>query len=208
MKRTVLATFAAAVLSASAAAQSDQQPTHAEQVQHWAEVGIDAQLKSMKAGLRLSADQDALWGPVRSRRQGRRQGARGRPAKGAKRQLVADGPQFGEGGADRAGPSHDRDDGRRGQTLVRKSQCGAEAHVHYVRTHACAGTRAVRQGDEASSLNAPSVVRHENIGLGRGRQLQPGIQIGRACVAEFAVIRAAEAAARLRRAIRIRGSSP
>ena len=63
MKRTVLATVAAAVLSASAAAQTDQQPTHAEQVQHWAEVGIDAQLKSMKAGLRLSADQDALWGP-------------------------------------------------------------------------------------------------------------------------------------------------
>ncbi len=63
MKRIILGTLAAAVLSASAAAQSDQQPTHAEQVQHWAEVGIDTQLKSMKTGLHLSADQDALWGP-------------------------------------------------------------------------------------------------------------------------------------------------
>ena len=63
MKRILLGTLAAAVLSASAAAQSDQQPTHAEQVQHWAEVGIDTQLKSMKTNLHLSADQEALWGP-------------------------------------------------------------------------------------------------------------------------------------------------
>jgi N-acetylmuramoyl-L-alanine amidase CwlA len=69
MKRMILGTLATAVLSASAAAQSDQQPTqatqptHAEQVQHWAEVGIDTQLKTMKASLHLSADQDALWGP-------------------------------------------------------------------------------------------------------------------------------------------------
>jgi opacity protein-like surface antigen len=63
MKRILLGTLAAAVLSASAAAQSDQQPTHAEQVQHWAQVGIDTQLKSMKTNLHLSADQDALWGP-------------------------------------------------------------------------------------------------------------------------------------------------
>jgi LTXXQ motif family protein len=63
IKRIILGTLAAAVLSASAAAQSDQQPTHAEQVQHWAEVGIDTQLKTMKTGLHLSADQDALWGP-------------------------------------------------------------------------------------------------------------------------------------------------
>ena len=63
MKRILLGTFVAAVLSASAAAQSDPQPTHAEQVQHWAEVGIDTQLKSMKTNLHLSADQDALWGP-------------------------------------------------------------------------------------------------------------------------------------------------
>ena len=63
MKRILLGTLAAAVLSASAAAQSDQQPTHAEQVQHWAEVGIDTQLKSMKTSLQLSADQEALWEP-------------------------------------------------------------------------------------------------------------------------------------------------
>ena len=69
MKRIILGTLATAVLSASAAAQSDQQPTqatqptHAEQVQHWAEVGIDSQLKTMKTGLHLSADQDALWAP-------------------------------------------------------------------------------------------------------------------------------------------------
>jgi hypothetical protein len=63
MKRILLGTLVAAVLSASAAAQSDQQATHAEQVQHWAEVGIDTQLKTMKTNLHLSADQDALWGP-------------------------------------------------------------------------------------------------------------------------------------------------
>jgi LTXXQ motif family protein len=63
MKRILLGTLAAAVLSASAAAQSDQPPTHAEQVQHWAEVGIDTQLKSMKTNLHLSADQETLWGP-------------------------------------------------------------------------------------------------------------------------------------------------
>jgi hypothetical protein len=68
MKRIILGTLAAAVLSASAAAQSDQaqgdqKPTHAEQVQHWAEVGIATQLKTMKTGLHLSAEQDALWGP-------------------------------------------------------------------------------------------------------------------------------------------------
>jgi len=72
LKRTVLGMLAAAALSASAAAQSDQQsaqpsqspqPTHAEQVQHWAEAGLDSQLKTMKTGLKLTADQDTLWGP-------------------------------------------------------------------------------------------------------------------------------------------------
>jgi LTXXQ motif family protein len=66
MKRILLGTLAAAVLSASAAAQSDQPPTHAELVQHWAEVGIDTQLKTMKTNLHLSADQEALWGPFES----------------------------------------------------------------------------------------------------------------------------------------------
>jgi zinc resistance-associated protein len=65
---------AAAALSASgfattAAAQSDQQPaaaeqpTHAELVQHWAEAGIEAQLKGMKTSLRLTADQESDWAP-------------------------------------------------------------------------------------------------------------------------------------------------
>jgi LTXXQ motif family protein len=63
MKPFLLGTLVAAVFSASAAAQSEPQPTHAEQVQHWAEVGIDTQLKSMKTSLHLSADQEALWAP-------------------------------------------------------------------------------------------------------------------------------------------------
>jgi len=62
------AAIAAAALSLSgftitAAAQSDQQPTHAELVQRWAEAGIDTQLKGMKASLRLTADQEKDWGP-------------------------------------------------------------------------------------------------------------------------------------------------
>jgi hypothetical protein len=74
MKRTLLGTLAAAAtavaLSASgfanAAAQSDQQPTHAELVQRWAEAALDAQLKAMKTSLRLTADQEELWGPFES----------------------------------------------------------------------------------------------------------------------------------------------
>jgi zinc resistance-associated protein len=79
MKRALLATLAAAVLSASAVAQSDQQPqppaqsdqkpaalsdqkpTYDEKVQHWAEAALDSQLKNMKAGLGLKADQEADW---------------------------------------------------------------------------------------------------------------------------------------------------
>jgi hypothetical protein len=63
MKRILLGALAAAVLSASAAAQSDQKPTHAELVQHWAEAALDTQLKTMKTNLRLTADQETLWGP-------------------------------------------------------------------------------------------------------------------------------------------------
>ena len=64
----MFAAATAAALSASsfaitAAAQSDQQPTHAELVQHWAEAGIDAQLKVMKTSLRLTADQEKDWAP-------------------------------------------------------------------------------------------------------------------------------------------------
>jgi zinc resistance-associated protein len=69
MKRTLLATLAAVALSASAFAQSDQQPpapsdqkpTHAELAQHWAEAALDTQLKGMKASLGLKADQEADW---------------------------------------------------------------------------------------------------------------------------------------------------
>ena len=75
MKRTLLGALAAAstaaALSASgfannAAAQSDQRPTHAELVQRWAEAALDAQLKGMKTSLRLTADQEELWGPFES----------------------------------------------------------------------------------------------------------------------------------------------
>ena len=74
MKRTLLGTLAAAAashLSASgfaitAAAQSDQKPTHAELVQRWAEAALDAQLKGMKTSLRLNADQEKLWDPFES----------------------------------------------------------------------------------------------------------------------------------------------
>ena len=66
MKRTVIGMLAASVLSASAAAQSDQQPTHAELVQRWAEASLDAQLKTMKTSLKLTADQAADWEPFES----------------------------------------------------------------------------------------------------------------------------------------------
>ena len=66
MKRTLFGALAAAALSASAAAQSDQQPTHAELVRHWAEASLDAQLKSMKTSLRLTAEQEKDWGPFES----------------------------------------------------------------------------------------------------------------------------------------------
>jgi zinc resistance-associated protein len=69
--RTIAAATAAATLSVSgfmitAAAQSDQKPTHAELVQHWAEAALDAQLKSMKTSLGLTADQEKDWGQFES----------------------------------------------------------------------------------------------------------------------------------------------
>ena len=75
MKHTVLRMLAAAIAAAAlsvsgftliAAAQSDEQPTHAELVQRWAEAAIDAQLKGMKTSLRLTADQEKDWGPFKS----------------------------------------------------------------------------------------------------------------------------------------------
>ena len=59
-------TITAAAQSDTAAAPSDEKPTHAEQVQRWAEAGIDAQLKGMKTSLRLTADQEKDWGPFES----------------------------------------------------------------------------------------------------------------------------------------------
>ena len=60
------ALFASGFAITAATAQTDQQPTHAELVQHWAEAALDAQLKSMKTSLRLTADQEKLWGPFES----------------------------------------------------------------------------------------------------------------------------------------------
>jgi LTXXQ motif family protein len=59
-------TIAAVAQSDTAAAPSDAKPTHAEQVRHWAEVGIDAQLKGLKTSLRLTADQEKDWAPFES----------------------------------------------------------------------------------------------------------------------------------------------
>ena len=66
LRRILSAVIAATTLLISAfthiaVAQSDQQPTHAELVQRWAEAGIDAQLKGMKTSLRLTADQEKDW---------------------------------------------------------------------------------------------------------------------------------------------------
>ena len=47
-------------------APSDAKPTHAEQVRHWAEVGIKSQLKGLKTSLRLTADQEKDWDPFES----------------------------------------------------------------------------------------------------------------------------------------------
>jgi LTXXQ motif family protein len=74
MKRTLLrslAAAAAAAISASgftitAAAQSDEKPSHAELVQRWAEAGIDTQLKGLRSSLRLTADLDKDWAAFES----------------------------------------------------------------------------------------------------------------------------------------------
>ena len=46
--------------------QSDQQPTHAELAQHWAEAAIEARLKGTKTSLQLTADQEKDWGSFES----------------------------------------------------------------------------------------------------------------------------------------------
>ena len=57
---TAAATLLISALTNIAAAQSDQQPTHAALAQHWAEAAIDAQLKGMKTSLRLTAFESAV----------------------------------------------------------------------------------------------------------------------------------------------------
>ena len=72
MKRILLGTLIAAVVSVSAftliseAAQSDQQPSREERMQHWMadrETMHHARLAGMKAGLGLTANQEKLWNP-------------------------------------------------------------------------------------------------------------------------------------------------
>src|SRR5271166_2027905 len=70
MKRILLGTLAAAAISLSAltaaSGQSDQQPSREERMQHRIadrEALLDARLGGMKAGLKLTADQEKLWGP-------------------------------------------------------------------------------------------------------------------------------------------------
>ena len=74
MKAYLFAPLAAIVMSASAfaltaAAATDRQSAGAammERMQHWAadrETVLDAKLAGMKAGLKLTADQDKLWAP-------------------------------------------------------------------------------------------------------------------------------------------------
>jgi hypothetical protein len=63
---TVAAALSASGFAIPAAAQSDQQPTHDELVQRWAEAGIDTQLKGMKTSLRLTADQEKDWAAFES----------------------------------------------------------------------------------------------------------------------------------------------
>jgi LTXXQ motif family protein len=69
MKSLLVAALVAGSLSASTfalAAEGDQQASRAERVQHWAadrETVLDAKLAGMKAGLRMTPDQEKLWGP-------------------------------------------------------------------------------------------------------------------------------------------------
>ena len=73
MKRILLGTLAAAAISLSAltaaSGQSDQQPSREERMQHRIadrEAMLDARLGGMKAGLKLTPDQEKLWGPFES----------------------------------------------------------------------------------------------------------------------------------------------
>src|SRR5271166_4706137 len=71
MKRYVVAplaalTVCAAAIAAGAAPAEQSGPTGTERMQHWAadrEAVLDAKLAGMKAGLKLTPDQEKLWGP-------------------------------------------------------------------------------------------------------------------------------------------------
>ena len=71
MKLYLLAPLAALAasafaLAASAAPGDQPEPAGMERMQHWAadhEALLDANLAGMKAGLKLTADQEKLWGP-------------------------------------------------------------------------------------------------------------------------------------------------
>ena len=75
MKRILLGTLAAAAVSLSpftlisAAAQSDQQPSREERMQHWAadhEAMMDARLGGMKEALKPTASQYPSGKPLRT----------------------------------------------------------------------------------------------------------------------------------------------
>ena len=72
MRSLLVAALIAGSLSAptfALAAEGDQQASRAERMQHWAadrETMLDAKLAGMKAGLRLTTDQEKLWPPFES----------------------------------------------------------------------------------------------------------------------------------------------
>ena len=72
MRSLLVAALIAGSLSASTfalAAEGDQQASRAERMQRWTadrETMLDAKLAGMKAGLRLTTDQEKLWSPFES----------------------------------------------------------------------------------------------------------------------------------------------
>jgi hypothetical protein len=72
MRSLLVAALIAGSLSAptlALAAEGDQQASHAERMQRWTadrETMLDAKLAGMKAGLRLTTDQEKLWPPFES----------------------------------------------------------------------------------------------------------------------------------------------
>ena len=165
MKRTVLGVLAALAVSASAfaltaaAAQGDQQPSHAERMQHWAadrETMLDAKLAGMKAGLQLTPDQDKLWGPFESAvkdaakarmdamqqmMQTREQGEHMSPID----HLEAMADRLSQGAADIKKIAD------AAKPLYASLDNSAAAQVWHAWTHADAGTGAIRDGHDAPS---------------------------------------------------------